>query len=67
VGVKFRKILQDRKKMVRLVMGQDKDQPRLRAQIDQNLKRVYEEALDAEVPDRFKELLAKLREKEAKT
>lgn len=47
-------------------MGQDKDEPRLRAQIDENLKRVYDEALEAEVPDRFKLLLAQLREKEGK-
>lgn len=47
-------------------MGQDKDEPRLRAQIDENLKRVYDEALDAEVPERFKALLAQLREKEAR-
>jgi hypothetical protein len=47
-------------------MVHDKDEPRLRAQIDENLKRVYKEALEAEVPDRFKLLLAQLREKEAK-
>ena len=46
------------------VMAKDKDAPPLRAQIDENLKRVYDEALVAEVPDRFKELLAKLRQKE---
>lgn len=46
------------------VMTKDKDAPPLRAQIDENLKRVYDEALVAEVPDRFKELLAKLRQKE---
>lgn len=47
-------------------MGHEKEEPRARAQIDENLKRVYKEALDADVPDRFKELLAKLREKEAR-
>ena len=47
-------------------MAQDKDEPRLRAQIDENLKRVYDEALEAEVPQRFKDLLAQLREKEVK-
>jgi hypothetical protein len=46
-------------------MAQDKDASRLKAQIDENLKRVYAEALDAEVPERFKLLLAQLREKEA--
>ncbi|WP_095589319.1 NepR family anti-sigma factor [Actibacterium ureilyticum] len=35
----------------------------LKAQIDQNLRRVYEQALEEEVPDRFKDLLAQLRGK----
>lgn len=35
-------------------------------EIDENLKRVYQEALSDEVPDRFTKLLAELREKEAK-
>jgi Anti-sigma factor NepR len=47
-------------------MVQDKDAPRLKAQIDENLKRVYQEGLEAEVPERFKSLLAQLREKEGK-
>ena len=47
-------------------MTQDKDAPRLKAQIDENLKRVYEQALEQEVPERFKALLAQLREKEAR-
>jgi hypothetical protein len=33
-------------------------------QIDENLKRVYEEALSEDIPDRFKELIARLRAKE---
>ncbi len=33
----------------------------IRAQIDQNLKRVYTAALNEELPDRFKELLDQLR------
>ena len=36
----------------------------LRQQIDQNLKRVYQDALQEEIPDRFKALLAELRDKE---
>ncbi|WP_308342292.1 NepR family anti-sigma factor [Roseobacter insulae] len=32
--------------------------------IDENLKRVYEEALDEGVPDRFKELLNALKQQE---
>jgi hypothetical protein len=37
----------------------------LKRQIDENLKRVYQDALEEEVPDRFKELLARLRAKES--
>ena len=33
----------------------------IRAQIDENLKRVYAEALSEELPDRFKDLLAQLK------
>ena len=39
---------------------------KLQAPIDENLKRVYQEALDERVPDRFKELLDQLRQKESK-
>ena len=35
--------------------------------IDQNLKRVYQDALDVEVPDRFKQLLEQLRQKDAES
>ncbi|GGH34675.1 hypothetical protein SAMN05444007_10720 [Cribrihabitans marinus] len=47
-------------------MNQGKDNAKLRSQIDQNLKRVYQEALEEEVPDRFKELLEQLRQKESR-
>ena len=43
------------------------DQPpksTIRRQIDANLRRVYEDALKQEIPDRFEELLQKLREQE---
>lgn len=33
----------------------------LKAQIDENLRRVYKEALTEEVPDKFKELLDRLK------
>jgi Anti-sigma factor NepR len=46
-------------------MTQNRDAPTVRAQIDENLKRVYEEALEEEVPDRFKLLLEQLRQKQA--
>lgn len=45
-------------------MAEDNPNSRLQAQIDANLKRVYEEALKEDVPDRFKKLLAQLRDKE---
>lgn len=35
-----------------------------RSQIDANLKRVYDDMLDDDVPDRFEELLLKLREQD---
>jgi hypothetical protein len=46
-------------------MSQDKDDLKLKALIDENLKRVYDDALTEEVPDRFKQLLDQLRQKEA--
>lgn len=36
----------------------------LNHQIDENLKRVYESALEEDVPDRFKDLLNRLRQQE---
>ena len=46
-------------------MAQDPTKSRRNDQIDENLKRVYNDALEEEVPDRFKELLAKLKNKES--
>jgi len=46
-------------------MKQDDDKAKLRSQIDENLKRVYQEALDERIPDRFQDLLEQLRKKEA--
>lgn len=45
-------------------MADSKGKSRLHQQIDENLKRVYEEALSEDVPDRFKDLIARLRAKE---
>ena len=42
------------------------DSEALRAQIDENLKKVYQQALEEQVPDRFRDLLEQLRQKEAK-
>ncbi|MCX8509962.1 MAG: NepR family anti-sigma factor [Rhodobacteraceae bacterium] len=38
----------------------------LREQIDQNLRRVYQDALEEEVPERFRLLLEELRKKTGK-
>jgi hypothetical protein len=45
-----------------MTRSDDKSSPK--RQIDENLRRVYQEALDEAVPDRFKELLAKLKEQD---
>ncbi|NAZ37410.1 hypothetical protein GT358_11295 [Rubellimicrobium sp. CFH 75288] len=45
-------------------MGETKARSRLHQQIDENLKRVYEEALSEDIPDRFKQLIAQLRARE---
>lgn len=39
--------------------------PAVKKQIDENLKRVYDDVVQEDVPDRFKELLAKLRAQES--
>jgi hemerythrin-like domain-containing protein len=47
-------------------MKHSNDSAKLQEQIDENLKRVYQEALKERVPDRFKELIEQLRQKEPK-
>ena len=42
-------------------MGEDGQKSNMREQINENLKRVYEDALNQEVPDRFQDLLEQLR------
>lgn len=42
-------------------MAENDPKANLREQINENLKRVYEDIVNQEVPDRFKELLDKLR------
>jgi hypothetical protein len=37
----------------------------MKAAIDENLRRIYHEILQEEIPDRFKEPLEQLRKKEA--
>ena len=44
----------------------DEDAPRrqaIRAQIDENLKRVYAATLNEDLPDRFRDLLAQLKDR----
>ncbi|WP_374397856.1 NepR family anti-sigma factor [Tabrizicola sp.] len=53
----------------RIAMRKDKDEdaPKrqaIREQIDENLKRVYAAALNEELPDRFRDLLAQLKGKD---
>jgi hypothetical protein len=43
-------------------MVQEDRKPRVDEQIDENLRRVYRKTLEEEVPERFHELLRKLRE-----
>jgi hypothetical protein len=50
--------------MLEHMTGQDKKSS-LKEQIDENLRRVYQDALNEEVPDRLKQLLEQLRAKEA--
>lgn len=51
------RMTQDRLSSARKAQG-------LKHQIDENLKRVYDAALEEDLPDRFKDLLARLREQE---
>ncbi|WP_224825081.1 NepR family anti-sigma factor [Cognatishimia sp. MH4019] len=46
-------------------MAQDEKRPRGEDTIDANLKRVYDETLKEDVPDRFKDLLAQLKAQDA--
>ena len=46
-------------------MSDDQPNGHMKRQIEQNLKRVYDDAVREEVPDRFKLLLAQLREKDS--
>lgn len=48
------------------IMENDDVKAKLRQSIDESLKRVYEDALSQEIPDRFTKLLQQLREAEAK-
>jgi DNA primase len=43
-------------------MGDKRDRQALKATIEENLRKVYQELLDEEVPDRFQALLSQLRQ-----
>jgi hypothetical protein len=45
-------------------MVQDDRKTRLDQQIDENLRKVYQRQLDEEVPERFRDLLRRLREQD---
>jgi hypothetical protein len=45
-------------------MSDSKGKSRLHQQIDENLRRVYEDLLSEDVPDRFKDLIDKLKARE---
>ena len=53
------------KKMLPTKAAPTTDRSAVRTQIDENLRRVYDEILTEEVPDRFRDLLAKLKAREA--
>jgi hemerythrin-like domain-containing protein len=46
-------------------MAEDPTKSGLKRQINENLKRVYEDALKEDIPDRFKQLLEDLKKKES--
>lgn len=46
---------------------QDSGKRDLREQIDQNLRRVYQDALEEDVPERFLKLIEELRQKTGRT
>lgn len=45
-------------------MAHDSENDNVRRQIDENLRRVYQEKVEEELPDRFKQLLEQLKAKE---
>ncbi|ALG91981.1 MULTISPECIES: NepR family anti-sigma factor [Actibacterium] len=46
-------------------MAHENNKSRLEEQIDENLRRVYQQKLEEDVPDRFKELLEQLKEQDS--
>jgi hypothetical protein len=50
--------------MTRQFEGSEAPPPRSANQIDENLKRVYQDMVEPEIPDRFKALLDQLRQQD---
>ena len=48
-------------------MSNEQPDTNMKRQIEQNLKRVYDDVVREDVPDRFMSLLAQLREKDVRT
>lgn len=48
---------------MRSAMADKRDVEGLKGRIDENLKRVYQETLEEDIPDRFRDLLEQLRQK----
>lgn len=42
-------------------MGNEDEKSGLERQIEENLRRVYQQSIEEDVPDRFKDLLSKLK------
>ena len=52
------------KKTMGEYMAEDRPASKRREQIDANLKRVYDDVLKQDIPDRFKDLLAQLKQRD---
>ncbi|WP_432689741.1 NepR family anti-sigma factor [Pseudooceanicola sp. C21-150M6] len=48
------------------IMAHDSENDHVLRQIDENLKRVYQQRVEEELPDRFKDLIAKLKDQDRK-
>lgn len=55
------------KKLRSVQPGWTEASPTVAREIDENLKRVYSATLNEDVPDRFTQLLARLRDKETRS
>lgn len=47
-----------------MTMDKDEEKTGLEEQIDENLRRVYRQRVEERIPDRFEDLLRKLREQD---